>query len=315
MKRINSFYCARVLALLAGGALSLCAWSVQAVTVVASIPPLAMLSQSLLQGTGGTSLVLVDGKQSPHGMNLLPSQRASLEKADLVLWVGEDFESWLVKPLTQLKPGQLAMSDTTGIQFLPATAVQQAKMRQKAEQNGHHDHHHHGAWDLHLWLDPSIVIAYIAHVRDELIMRDAPNAERYRQNASQLVQDIRQADGQAKNLLQPIQGEPLLVMHDAWRYYFRYYGLTQGAMVQKTPEQSLGAASIAQLEQRLRSGELRCLLREPQMEPKAMEWLKGLAPNLNEAMTDPLGSPNYSGGYAGWLLDQAKAISSCQKKP
>lgn len=314
MKRINSLYCARVLALLAGGALSLCAWSVQAVTVVASIPPLAMLSQSLLQGTGGTSLVLVDGKQSPHGMNLLPSQRASLEKADLVLWVGEDFESWLVKPLTQLKPGQLAMSDTTGIQFLPATAVQQAKMRKKAEQSGHHDHHHHGAWDMHLWLDPIIVQAYVGHVRDELMIRDTSNAEQYRQNASQLIRDIQQADAQAKQLLQPMQAEPLLVMHDAWRYLFRHYGLMQGAMVQKTPEQSIGAASVAQLEQRLRSGELRCLLREPQLDPKAMDWLKSLAPNLNEVMTDPLGSANYSGGYAAWLLDQAKAISNCQKR-
>lgn len=308
-------YCARVWALLAGVGVGLWSLSVSAVTVVASIPPLAMLSQSLLQGTGGTSLVLVDGKQSPHGMSLLPSQRASLEKADLVLWVGEDFESWLVKPLAQLKRGQLAMRDSEGIQLLPATAIQQAKMRQKAEQSGSHDHHHHGAWDMHLWLDPSIVLTYVGHIRDELIMRDASNAERYRQNASQLMQDIQQADAQAKQLLRPIQGEPLLVMHDAWRYYFRYYGLTQGAMVQKTPEQSLGASSIAQLEQRLRSGELSCLLREPQIEPKAMDWLKTLAPNLNEAMTDPLGSPHYSGGYAGWLLDQAKAMSSCQKKP
>ncbi len=307
-------YCARVFALLAGVSVSLWAVSVQAVTVVASIPSLAMLSQSLLQGTNGVTLVLVDGKQSPHGMSLLPSQRASLEKADLVLWVGEDFESWLVKPLMQLKRGQLAMRDTSGIQLLPATAVQQAKMRQKAEQISGHDHHHHqGAWDMHLWLDPIIVQAYVGHVRDELMIRDTSNAEQYRQNASQLIRDIQQADARAKQLLQPMLAEPLLVMHDAWRYLFRHYGLIQGAMVQKTPEQSIGAASVAQLEQRLRSGELRCLLREPQLDPKAMDWLKSLAPNLNEAMTDPLGSANYSGGYADWLLDQAKAISNCFK--
>ncbi|OZB87325.1 MAG: hypothetical protein B7Z48_00910 [Thiotrichales bacterium 12-47-6] len=65
-------YCARVFALLAGVGVSLCTLSVQAVTVVASIPPLAMLSQSLLQGTNGVTVVLVDGKQSPHGMSLLP---------------------------------------------------------------------------------------------------------------------------------------------------------------------------------------------------------------------------------------------------
>ncbi|MBD3767571.1 MAG: zinc ABC transporter substrate-binding protein [Gammaproteobacteria bacterium] len=308
-------YCARVFAFLAGVGVSLCTLSVQAVTVVASIPPLAMLSQSLLQGTNGVTLVLVNGKQSPHGMSLLPSQRASLEKADLVLWVGEDLESWLVKPLTQLKCGQLAMRDTSSIQLLPATAVQQVKMRQKAEQTGSDEHHQHqGAWDMHLWLDPTIVQAYVGHVRDELMMRDAVNAERYRQNARQLISDIQQADAQAKQLLEPMQTEPLLVMHDAWRYLFRHYGLTQGAMVQKTPEQSIGAASVAQLEQRLRNGELRCLLREPQFEPKAMDWLNALAPNLNVAMTDPLGSANYSGGYAAWLLDQAKAISNCQKR-
>jgi len=311
---MNMLYCARVWALLAGVSVGLWSSSGQAITIVASIPPLAMLSQSLLQGTNGVTLVLIDGKQSPHGMSLLPSQRASLAKADLVLWVGEDFESWLVKPLAQLKRSQLAMRDSEGIQLLPATAVQQAKMRQKAEQSGSHDHHHHGAWDMHLWLDPLLVITYIDHVRDELIMRDLPNADRYRHNASQLIQAIQQADSQAKQLLQPIQGQPLLVMHDAWRYLFRHYGLTQGAMVQKTPEQSIGAASVAQLEQRLRSGELRCLLREPQMEPKAMDWLKALAPSLNEAMTDPLGSANYSGGYAAWLLDQAKAISHCQNR-
>lgn len=308
-------YCARVFALLAGVGFSLWVVSVQAVTVVASIPPLAMLSQSLLQGTNGVTVALVDGKQSPHGMSLLPSQRASLEKADLVLWVGEDFESWLVKPLRQLKRGHLAMRDTSGIQLLPATAGQQIKMRQKAEQTGSHDHHHHqGAWDMHLWLDPSIVIAYIRHICDELIIKDGANAAVYLHNAQKLVQEIQQADEQAKELLMPMQGQPLLVMHDAWRYWFRHYGLTQGAMVQKTPEQALGAASIAQLEQGLRSGELRCLLREPQMEPKVMDWLKDLAPTLNEAMTDPLGTEIYSGGYAAWLLDQAKVVSNCQKR-
>lgn len=299
--------------MLSGVMFSLWGQTAQSLTVVASIPPLAMLSQSLLQGTSGTTLVLLDGKQSPHGMSLLPSQRASLEKAHLVLWVGDDFESWLVKPLKQVNGVQLAMRDTSGIQLLPATALQQNKMRQKAEPSAGHDHHH-GAWDMHLWLDPSIVMAYIGHIRDELIIKDGANAAVYRHNAQKLVQEIQQADAQAKELLVPMQGQPLLVMHDAWRYWFRYYGLTQGAMVQKTPEQALGAASIAQLEQRLRSGELRCLLREPQMEPKAMDWLKELAPTLNEAMTDPLGTPNYSGGYAAWLLDQAKAVSNCQKR-
>jgi len=304
------FYCARILSWVAGVMMGLLVMPVQALTLVASIPPLAMISHSLLQDTTGSTLVLVDGKQSPHGMSLRPSQRASLEKADLVLWVGADFESWLVKPLNSLTSNQLAMRDTEGIQLLPATAMQQ-KMHTTS---GHPASHHHGSWDMHLWLDPSIVRNYITHVRDELMILDPVNAQRYQHNASRLIEDIRLADIQAQQLLQPMQTEPLLVMHDAWRYYFRHYGLNLGAMVQKTPDQSFGASSVAQLEQKLRRGELSCLLREPQIEPKSMDWLRALAPQLSEAMTDPLGTPNYLGGYATWLLDQARAISSCQKK-
>jgi len=270
---------------------------VQAITVVATIPPLAMVADALLQGVG-QSVLLVDGRQSPHGMQLLPSHRQALAKADLVLWVSPEFESWLVKPLTQLKKANLAMTDLPSINFLAATAAQQ----------GHSDH---SAWDLHLWLDPVLMQGYVSALRDELMMRDSAHAQLYADNARQLLSDIEQASQEAALLLVPARRVPLLVMHDAWRYYFRYFGLTQGARVQVTPEQSLGAASIADLERQLRNGALRCVLREPQFEPKAMGWLKALAPQLKEAMTDPLGSANYVGGYPAWLLDQAKAISEC----
>lgn len=270
---------------------------VQAITVVTTIPPLAMVTDALLQGRGH-SVLLVDGRQSPHGMQLLPSHRQALAKADLVLLVSPEFESWLVKPLTQLKKSSLAMTDLPNINFLAATAAQQ----------GHHDH---GAWDLHLWLDPVLMQAYIAALRDELMIRDGAHAQLYADNAQQLLLEIDRVRQEAIAILSPAKEVPLLVMHDAWRYYFRYFGLTQGARVQVTPEQTLGTASIAGLEHQLRNGELRCVLREPQFEPKAMGWLKALAPQLKEALTDPLGTANYVGGYPAWLLDQAKAIADC----
>lgn len=313
-------YCARFYAALLAVFMSLLSFNASALTVVASIPPLAMISDSLLQNTDGKTLLLVDGKQSPHGMTLLPSQRATLAKADLVLWVGADFESWLVKSLQQSKTTTTAMADVFGIQWLPATELQQKKMQQKAKTAGVHSEkhaegahhgHHHGAWDMHLWLDPNIMSAYVEQVRDELMIADPQQANTYRENAEQLLHAIVQADTQAAQLLAPVAQHPLLVMHDAWRYLFRHYGLTQGAMVQKTPEQTLGAASIAELEQRLRQGDFRCLVREPQFSPKAMDWLRELAPEMREALADPLGHPQYVGGYPQWLLNQASSIANC----
>jgi zinc transport system substrate-binding protein len=270
---------------------------VQAITVVATIPPLAMVADALLQGVG-QSVLLVDGRQSPHGMQLLPSQRQALSRADLVLWVSPEFESWLVKPMLQLNKAGVAMQDVAGSRLLSATAAQQG-------------HDHGSSWDLHLWLDPEIVRDYVQAVRDELMIRDSVHAGVYEQNAEQLMANIDRAQAKAQVVLQPVQHEPLLVMHDAWRYFFRRFGLTQGARLQVTPEQSVGAASIAVLERQLQQGELHCMLHEPQFEPKAMAWVRQLAPNMKEALTDPLGNANNVGGYPAWLLQQAKAIAEC----
>jgi zinc transport system substrate-binding protein len=274
---------------------------VQAITVVASIPPLAMVADALLQGVG-KSILLADGRQSPHGMQLLPSHRQALAKADLVLLVSPDFESWLLKPLVQLNRPSLAMRDLDGISFLSATAAQQG-------------HESHGAWDLHLWLDPDVMLSYVSALRDELMIRDPLHAELYSLNAQQLLADIALAEEQARSVLSPVRATPLLVMHDAWRYYFRRFGLTQGARVQITPEQTLGAASVAELERQLRRGDLRCVLREPQFEARALSWLHTFAPNIKEALTDPLGTKDYVGGYPAWVINQAKAIAECARLP
>jgi zinc transport system substrate-binding protein len=277
----------------------------QAITVVTSLPALSMIADQLLQGTTQKSILLVDGKQSPHGMALSPSQRQSLAQADLVLWVGPEMESWLVKPLKTMPRNTLAITDLPQLGLLPATASQQ--------QHKHHaDNQPSGSWDMHLWLDPSIMLRYTEVVKDEFILRDPKHADLYARNGEQLTQDIEQAIVTARQQLAPMRDTPLLTIHDAWRYFFRFFGLTQGGQLQRTPEESMPVHSLTQLERQLKSGRLSCLLREPQVDPKIIPWLRQQVPNLTEAMTDPLGQANYRGGYPAWLVDQASEIAKCR---
>lgn len=277
----------------------------QAITVVASLPALSMIADQLLQNTGQSSILLVDGKQSPHGMALSPSQRQSLSQADLVLWVGSEMEAWLVKPLKSMPHNTLAITDLPQIGLLPATASQQ-------QHNNHTEDHHFGVWDMHLWLDPSIMLRYAEVVKDELILRDPTHANLYARNGEQLNQAIEEAIVKARQKLAPVRDLPLLTTHDAWRYFFRFFGLTQGGQLQRTPEESMPVQSLTQLERQLKSGRLSCLLREPQIDPKIIPWLRQRVPNLIEALTDPLGQANYSGGYPAWLVDQASEIAKCR---
>lgn len=287
-------YFARLLLLLT----VLFASAAQAVQVVASIPPLAMLANALVLPDDRVQ-VLMDGTQSEHHMQWMPSQRRALEKADLVLYVSPELESWLVKPLKQVHASALAVQDLDLTNLLPATAAQ--------------SNTHHAAWDWHIWMDAEVMMAYVVAIRDELMIRRPAAAQQYSERAQLLLDNIKQADTEAARLLRELVGQPLLVMHDAWRYLFRRYGLTQGGRVQVTPEQGIGGASMGLLEQQLRQHQFTCLLREPQFEPKSLAWLKAQDPQLKEAMLDPLGSADYVGGYPAWLQEQAGVlVRSCR---
>ncbi|MCZ4282812.1 zinc ABC transporter substrate-binding protein [Kiloniella laminariae] len=72
----------------------------EAPRVAVSILPIHALVQSVMEGVGEPEL-LIDQGASPHGYSLRPSQVRALNSADLVVWVGEGLETFLVKSLHQ----------------------------------------------------------------------------------------------------------------------------------------------------------------------------------------------------------------------
>ena len=69
--------------------------------VVASVKPLHSLAAAVMDGVGSPDLLLEAG-QSPHTYALTPSEAATLERADLVVWVGPALESFLVRPVRNI---------------------------------------------------------------------------------------------------------------------------------------------------------------------------------------------------------------------
>ena len=75
------------------------------VKVVASIKPIHSLVSYVMDGVGKPD-VIVDGYNSPHGFSLKPSHAKMIENADLIIWVGEDLEAFLEKPLNTIAKKQ-----------------------------------------------------------------------------------------------------------------------------------------------------------------------------------------------------------------
>jgi zinc transport system substrate-binding protein len=71
------------------------------IDVVASIKPVHSLVASVMQGVG-QPVLLVKGTGSEHSYSLRPSEARALEQAEVVFWVGETMETFLLKPLRAL---------------------------------------------------------------------------------------------------------------------------------------------------------------------------------------------------------------------
>ena len=112
------------------------------VKVVTSIKPIHSLASYVMDGVGKPD-VIVDGYNSPHGFSLKPSHAKMLENADLVIWIGEDLEAFLEKPLNTIakKAKNIEVMDLKGIRKL--------EFREKNIFEGHDDHGHDEHKDEH----------------------------------------------------------------------------------------------------------------------------------------------------------------------
>ncbi|WP_370931596.1 metal ABC transporter solute-binding protein, Zn/Mn family [Bartonella sp. DGB1] len=104
--------------------------------VVVSIAPLYSWVSAVM-GDLGTPKLLVTGNNSPHGYNLRPSDMNLLSKADVIFWVGEELEHFLIKPLANLGKSTKVVSliNTPNLLLLSPRSTGDFE---------HHHHHEHG---------------------------------------------------------------------------------------------------------------------------------------------------------------------------
>src|SRR5688500_8668175 len=88
--------------------------------VVVSIKPIHSLVAGVMQGVG-EPLLLVKGFGSEHSYSLRPSEARALAQADVVFWVGETMEAFLIKPIESLSREAriLELGEAPGLTLLP----------------------------------------------------------------------------------------------------------------------------------------------------------------------------------------------------
>jgi zinc transport system substrate-binding protein len=280
--------------------------------VVASIAPIHSLVAAVMEGVGEPEL-LIPPEVSEHDYALKPSDVRKIASADLVVWVGESLETYLVKPLETEGVQQLELIDAEGIDPHPygAGADESAAAEEQHEGGDEHGHEHLGL-DPHVWLDPVRAQAIVRAVAARLAEIDPADADLYETNARLALADLEALDSEIGVRLAPLRAKPFVTFHDGYSYFVERYDLTQVGQLMVHPEQRPGAAALASLRDRIAKEGVRCAFAEPQYDEGVIRSLTGDA-GIEIGVLDPLGAGIEPGPllYDALMRKDVEAVAAC----
>ncbi|AYM93935.1 zinc ABC transporter substrate-binding protein ZnuA [Serratia sp. 3ACOL1] len=287
--------------------------------VVTSIRPLGFIASAIADGVTPTEILLPDGA-SPHDFALRPSDIQRLRSADLVLWVGPDMEAFLTKSLTQLPANkQLAISELPAVQPLLMKGDDDHDHDHAAEAHSHADgvdghDHHHGDYNMHVWLSPEVAKVTAIAIHDRLLELMPQKKDKLDANLRQFEDQLAQTDKNLVKMLTPVQGKGYFVFHDAYGYFEKHFGLSPLGHFTVNPEIQPGAQRLHQIRTQLVEQRAVCVFAEPQFRPAVINAVaKGT--NVRSGTLDPLGTGIELGkdSYGNFLTALSNQYVSCLK--
>lgn len=290
--------------------------------IVTSIKPVHSLVAGVMQGVG-EPLLLVSGGASPHDYSLKPSEARAIDQAQVVFWIGPDLESFLIRPLDNVKDKirVVALLDAPGMTVLPLReggAWESHGHEHGHDEHGHetpedgddheHEHVHQADHDPHVWLDPVNAIAMVRRIMTVLGEVDVAHRTDYQRNGAALIERLDRLNQRLATELAPVRQQPYLVFHDAYQYFERRYDLDAIGSVTMSAERRPGAKRVADIQARIRDLQVRCVFSEPQFQPALVETIiAGSA--ARRGVLDPLGAELPPGPDAYFQLLQGLATS------
>ena len=311
------------------------------VKVVASIKPVHSLVSYVMDGVGKPD-VIVDGYNSPHGFSLKPSHAKMIENADLIIWVGEDLEAFLEKPLNSIS------KKAVNIEIMDLSGIKKLKFREKNIFEGHDDHGHghkekkhddhghghkekkhddhghkkakhddhgheghaHGEHDPHVWLDPMNAKVIVKEIENQLVKLDPDNSSKYKANSKKAQSEL---DNLTKNIKSDLKKSlRFVVFHDAYQYFENRFGIKVLGALTVNPDVLPGAEQLSEIREVIEHEKVNCLFSEPQFNPAI---IKSIAKDtkIKTGVLDPLGATlnKGKGMYSELLQSMYASFKGC----
>ncbi|UXI02092.1 zinc ABC transporter substrate-binding protein ZnuA [Photobacterium sp. TY1-4] len=293
------FACCSILAVLFSSSVM-----AQELKVVTTVKPLGLIVQALTDGAAQTDILLPPGT-SPHDYALRPSDMQKLNEADLVIWVGPELETFLVKVLAE-KSQNLALTAQASIDL-------HHYEEPGVVDHGDHSHSHDGV-DPHVWLGPVQAIQAAKVISGQLVKLDPLNKKAYDDNLAQFVAAVEQITTALRQQLKPLGDRGYYVFHDAYGYFEQTFALNKLGHFTVNPDRRPGAKTLVSIRRALKAEEAVCVFSEPQFSPAVVKSVvRGTKVHISTL--DPMATEIAEGkqGYVQFLTELGQSFTNCLK--
>ncbi|WP_214215670.1 zinc ABC transporter substrate-binding protein ZnuA [Rosenbergiella australiborealis] len=293
--------------------------------VVTSIKPLGFIAAAIAQGVTPVKVVLPDGA-SEHDYALRPSDVRLIQKADLLVWVGPEMESFITRSASQLP-----INKNLELTALPAI---HSHLVGEIEDDHDHDlsdrdtlsssnstdreqsdsHSHQGTYNMHIWLSPEMALLSATAIHDRLVQSMPAEKAKLDRNLSQFTVNLEHADKEIRQQLMTVKDKRYYVFHDAYTYFEQHYGLSPLGYFTVNPEIQPGAQKLHEIRTQLTEHNAQCVFAEPQFRPAVIDAVSR-GTQVKKGTLDPLGT-NISlsqDSYVKFLLQLSSQYLSCLK--
>jgi len=209
--------------------------------------------------------------QDVHRVDAKPSLIARARTADLVVATGAELEmGWL--PVLLRESGNREVQPGTSGYFEAAAYVTLIDVPTRFDRSMG-DIHSMG--NPHIQLDPHNIQKVAAALTDRLEQIDPGHAEDYRKRGADFQGRWAAAIERWEARAAPLEGVPIVVMHQDQNYLSHWLGLDQLGSIEPKPGVPPSAGYLAQLVRQLSARPPRLILINAYNDPKAADWLSG----------------------------------------
>ena len=278
--------------------------------VIASFFPLYDFARNI-GGDRADVSVMVPAGIEPHDWEPTPRDIADAQNADMIVYNGAGFESWIsgisakfvvdTSRGIQLMEGgeeeheeghevEQAENMTTPVTTTNATttANNNNATATTEQEDVREVHVEESNLDPHIWLDPALAKKQVEAIRDGFVQIDPVNSDYYSQNAQRYIAELDSLDSFIRSELSNCTLKDFIAFHDSFSYFANRYNLTQHSVHGISPEGDVLPQRIQEIKDLATTLGINVIYAEDLVDPRLANVIAGEIPNGQVLVLSPI---------------------------